>query len=64
MNVECNGDTLSQLPCLQKLKCVCGPARFLLFLRDKFVFMGQLRRFRKSKKFSLAASKDQKFNKT
>ena len=42
------------LPFLQKLKSVCGPARLLLFLRDKFVVRRQLKRFRKNRNCSLA----------
>ena len=42
------------LPFLRKLKSVCGPARLLLFLRDKFVFKRQLKRFRKNRNCTLA----------
>ena len=42
------------LPFLRKLKSVGGPARLLLFLRDKFVVRRQLKRFRKNRNCSLA----------
>ena len=41
------------LPFLQKLKRVCGPARLLLFLLDKFVVRRQLKRFRKNRNCSI-----------
>ena len=42
------------LPFPRKLKSVGRPARLLLFLRDKFVFRRQLKRFRKNRNCSLA----------
>ena len=42
------------LPFLRKLKSVGRPARFLLFLREKFVVRRQLKRFRKNRNCSLA----------
>ena len=42
------------LPFLQELKSICGPARLLLFLRDKLVVRRQLKRFRKNRNCSLA----------
>ena len=42
------------LPFLRKLKSVCGPARLLLFLCDKFVVGRQLKRFRKNRNCSRA----------
>ena len=38
---------------LRKLKSVCGPARLLLFLRDKFVVRRQLKTFRKNQNCTL-----------
>ena len=42
------------LPFLRKFKSVYGPARLLLFLRDKFILRRQLKRFRKNRNCSLA----------
>ena len=42
------------LPFLQELKSICGPARLLLFLRDKLVVRRQLKRFGKNRNCSLA----------
>ena len=42
------------LPFLRKLKSVCGPARLLLSLRDKFVVRRQLKRFRKNRNCGLS----------
>ena len=42
------------LPFLQELKSICGPARLLLFLRDKLVVRRQLMRFGKNRNCSLA----------
>ena len=42
------------LPFPRKLKSVGRPAQLLLFLRDKFVFRRQLKRFRKNRNCSLA----------
>ena len=38
---------------LRKLKSVCGPARLLLFLRDKLVVRRQLKTFRKNRNCTL-----------
>ena len=42
------------VPFLRNLKSVCGPARLLLFFRDKFVIRRHLKRFRKNRNCSLA----------
>ena len=41
------------LPFLQELKSICGPARLLLFLRDKLVVRRQLKRFGKNRTSAL-----------